>query len=209
MKFRFRGDSGTNPIAEADKPAAAASTEEGFPQAQPLSGDDARPTIAPDSMQTETEKVDIDAGEVDGGTWSTKNLKLWTEYVSLATLQAANRDHLSNEQTFLAWLSLADGMAILGVVVAQVSRIQQVLRPYEEDSIRYLLLGKPQACLCYGTACLILLIGAYRFFQQQHAMNRGFTVVGGYDVPLLGVFVGLCLLAFFLLLILVDIAGVQ
>ncbi|KAJ4526971.1 hypothetical protein HRR94_003560 [Exophiala dermatitidis] len=94
MKFRFRGDSGTNPIAEADKPAAAASTEEGFPQAQPLSGDDARPTIAPDSMQTETEKVDIDAGEVDGGTWSTKNLKLWTEYVSLATLQAANRDHL-------------------------------------------------------------------------------------------------------------------
>lgn len=104
---------------------------------------------------------------------------------------SANSASPANEQTFLAWLSLADGMAILGVVVAQVSRIQQVLRPYEEDSIRYLLLGKPQACLCYGTACLILLIGAYRFFQQQHAMNRGFTVVGGYDVPLLGVFVGL------------------
>ncbi|KAL2444623.1 hypothetical protein ABEF95_017121 [Exophiala dermatitidis] len=203
MKFRFWGDSGTNPIADADKPASSASTDEGFPQAQPLSDG------APDPTQTETEKVDIDTGEIGRGTWSTKNLKLWTEYVALATLQAANRDHLSNEQTFLAWLSLADGMAILGVVVAQVSRIQQVLRPYEEDSIRYLLLGKPQACLCYGTACLILLIGAYRFFQQQHAINRGFAVVGGYDVPLLGVFVGLCLLAFFLLLILVDIAGVH
>lgn len=116
-------------------------------------------------------------------------------------------------------------MSILGVVIAQVSRIQHVLHPYQDNSLRYLVLGKPQACLCQATACLILLAGAYRFLRQQNAMNHGYVIAGGWDVPSIGVVVGLvcprrvghfkhadisqCLAAFFLLLILIDIAGVH
>ncbi|EXJ78298.1 hypothetical protein A1O3_09459 [Capronia epimyces CBS 606.96] len=202
MKLLFRRHS-TNAIAESKNRAALGDC---VPMTQlPGHAAASAETTGPDLSNLDKEKSH--SGAVSEGTWILK--KLWIKYVSLDIPQSSNRNHFSNEQTFLAWLSLADAIAILGVVIAQVSRIQHVLRPHQEKSLRYLLLGKPQACLCYASACFVLLVGAYRFFRQQNAMNQGFALVGGLSLPCIGVLVGMCLAAFFLLLILVGIAGVH
>ncbi|EXJ88374.1 hypothetical protein A1O1_05304 [Capronia coronata CBS 617.96] len=195
--------SSTNAIQEKEKPAAP---NDAIATTTPLPEDVALPnSIGLDPSDLRREKGDSD--DVAARTWSTTKW-FWGNYVALDIPLSANRDHLSNEQTFLAWLSLADGMAILGVVIAQMSRIQHYLHPNQENSLRYFVLGKPQACLCQGFACLFLLVGAYRFLRQQNAMNHGFAIVGGWEVPLVGVLVGLCLATFFLLLVLIYLIGV-
>ena len=53
----------------------------------------------------------------------------------------------------------------MGVVVAQMSRINRIVRP---DHARML---RNKACLCQGLAIVILLIGSYRFFREQNAIK--------------------------------------
>lgn len=53
----------------------------------------------------------------------------------------------------------------MGVVVAQMSKIDRVVRPGHASMLR------KKAVLCQGIAIAILLIGTYRFFQEQSAIN--------------------------------------
>ncbi len=99
-------------------------------------------------------------------------------------------------------------MAILGIVIAQISRIQHHLRPNHEYKIRYYVLGKPQACICQISALLILLAGTYRFFRQQNEITQGRARVGGPELHSVWILIFLCLSTFFLLVLLVDIAEV-
>ncbi|KIW19970.1 hypothetical protein PV08_00545 [Exophiala spinifera] len=68
-------------------------------------------------------------------------------------------------------------MASLGVVIAQISRIQKALDDEAEhnDATARRASGKPQACICQLSAILILLVGAWRFLQHQEDILRGLT----------------------------------
>lgn len=68
-----------------------------------------------------------------------------------------------------------------GLVVAQVSRFQRAVRPGDHESLRFNVLGKPQASVCQIFAAIIILVGAFRFFTQQAALIRGNTRIRGYE----------------------------
>lgn len=113
---------------------------------------------------------------------------------------AANRDHLgwcirlrggetcltfvANERTFHAWLRLSMSLSATGVVIAQMSRIQQAVHPAREHEIKYYVLGVPQAVTCQLLAMFIIFVGACRFFKHESAIKRGQAHVGGWEVLL-------------------------
>lgn len=53
----------------------------------------------------------------------------------------------------------------MGVVVAQMAKIDRVTNPKHAKMLR----GK--ACLCQILAIVVLLVGTYRFIQEQGAVN--------------------------------------
>ena len=53
----------------------------------------------------------------------------------------------------------------MGVVVAQMSKISRVVRPDHYHMLRY------KACICQVFSVILLLIGTYRFFKEQSALN--------------------------------------
>ena len=111
----------------------------------------------------------------------------------------ANRDHLgthipfrssdtllspaANERTFNAWLRLSMGLSAMGVVIAQMSRIQHVIRP---DPRKHLLknyvLGVPQAVICHLLAIFVIVVAALRFFKHERAITQGRAHVGGWEL---------------------------
>ncbi|KIW56148.1 hypothetical protein PV05_04830 [Exophiala xenobiotica] len=112
--------------------------------------------------------------------------RFWAHYVSLDAPLATRRDHLSNEQTFLAWLSVADGMSLLGIVIAQISKIQQFLEPEGTYTTHHHALGKTQACICHLAAILILFVGAWRFFRHQREVTTGLAKLRLWGIYLVG-----------------------
>lgn len=148
------------------------------------------------SSSSPTKEKEVDDDLVEDESWSLK--KFWNDSVSVEIPLVENRDHLcmklnplyafrlnsvsANEQTFLTWLSLADGISLLGIVIAQVSRIQRVVHADQENTLCYLLLGTPQACLCQLIAVFILLVGAFRFLRQQNAIAQGYARIGGWEL---------------------------
>ena len=54
----------------------------------------------------------------------------------------------------------------MGIVVAQMSKIARVVRPEHYHMLRY------KACICQVVAIIVLLIGSYRFFCEQNAINE-------------------------------------
>lgn len=89
-------------------------------------------------------------------------------------------------------------MSSLGIVIAQISGMQNALEAEHKDAAIRRALGKPQACICQLSAILILLIGAWRFLQHQHDILRGLTKFSFRGVYLTGVLVLLarfCLMA--------------
>ncbi len=73
---------------------------------------------------------------------------------------------------------------MLGVVVAQLFRLQHVANP---DSIfGFYVLGKPIAGLFIGAAILVILLGAFRFWRQQNAIVRNKIHAAGWEVYTMG-----------------------
>ena len=116
-------------------------------------------------------------------------------------------------------------MSLLGIVIAQVSKIQQLLGPESGHTTHHHALGKMQACICQLAAILILFVGAWRFFLHQREVATGLSKLRLWGIYLVGtvvLLVGLqedvlscrltaisqCLLSFFLLLVIVDIVNV-
>lgn len=54
----------------------------------------------------------------------------------------------------------------MGIVVAQMSKVSKVVRPDHYHMLRY------KACICQAISIVILLIGTYRFFREQSAINE-------------------------------------
>lgn len=84
---------------------------------------------------------------------------------------------LALERTFLGYLRTSLALATLGVVVAQLSRLQN-----SNPAIRSYLLGIPFAATLVAAAILVLVLGAVRFWRQQNAMLRGKVHSGGWEI---------------------------
>jgi uncharacterized membrane protein YidH (DUF202 family) len=86
----------------------------------------------------------------------------------------------ANERTFLAYLRTSLVFSMLGVLIAQLYRLQH--SPSPGVVFGYYLLSLPLSILFQCAAVLILLLGCIRFYRQQAAMARGKVRAGGWDL---------------------------
>ena len=74
----------------------------------------------------------------------------------------------------------------MGVVIAQMSRIQRTVHPIREHEIKYYVLGVPQAAICQVIAIIVMAVAVFRFFKHERAIKRGKAHVGGWDLLFTG-----------------------
>ena len=91
------------------------------------------------------------------------------------------------ERTYLGYLRTSLALSILGVVIAQLFRLQNADNPHPK--IGYFITGIPAAIACILGAILVLLVGAYRFWRLQNAVLRGKVYAGGWEVLFTGIIV--------------------
>jgi uncharacterized membrane protein YidH (DUF202 family) len=84
------------------------------------------------------------------------------------------------ERTFLGYLRTSVALAMMGVITAQLFRLQHSVNP--NPSLGFFVLGIPLAVIFIGTAIVVLLLGAFRFWKQQNALARGKIHVGGWEI---------------------------
>lgn len=89
------------------------------------------------------------------------------------------------ERTFLAYIRTSVVIAMQGVVIAQLFRLQRA--PSDEDRLRFYQVGIPLAVSCHGVAVLVALIGAFRFWRQQNAISLGKIHAGGWELNSVGI----------------------
>jgi uncharacterized membrane protein YidH (DUF202 family) len=70
-----------------------------------------------------------------------------------------------------------------GVITAQLFRLQHSIHPNPE--IGFYVIGVPVGAAFIGVGMVVLLIGAYRFWRQQHAMLRGTVYAGGWEITVI------------------------
>lgn len=127
--------------------------------------------------------------------------KFWRRHISLAVPHVKCRDHLgmltalhfaflahlgepnsgttANERTFLAWIRTSIALSILGVIIAQLFRLQNA--PSPTRAIDLYALAIPLSCICQGAALITALIGGHRYWRQQSAMSRGQAISSGWE----------------------------
>ncbi|KIV85878.1 hypothetical protein PV11_01530 [Exophiala sideris] len=158
----------------------------------------------PGTSSTDKEKGSIT--EVSWRAWFPT--RLWTEYVCPEMPRGAGRDHHSNEQTFIAWFSVAESMSVLGVAVTQISRIEALLDSELEKGGLYRILSVSLGCVCQVLAIVILLVGAYRFFETQHGLvNPGRLRFSPWGIYLVAVLILLFLVSLFVSQVAFDLWG--
>ncbi|KAJ5916011.1 hypothetical protein N7504_000026 [Penicillium tannophilum] len=133
------------------------------------------------------------------GLWS-RICRLWTHNVTLTVPRKSNRDHYALERTFLAYIRTSVVIAMQGVVIAQLFRLQRA--PSDEDRLRFYQVGIPLAVSCHGVAVLVALIGAFRFWRQQNAISLGKIHAGGWELNS----VGILLFAIILVTLVISVA---
>lgn len=127
----------------------------------------------------------------------------WRHQISITVEHATCRDHLAVERTFLSYLRTSLAFSMIGISIAQLFRLQ--VSPNPSPTFGFYVLGKPLACIMQACAILILLAGAFRTWRSQNAIVRGKAISGGFEMVTIAVCVFLVLLAFFVLLVAVDI----
>lgn len=87
---------------------------------------------------------------------------------------------LANERTFLSYQRTSLALSIIGVVIAQLFRLQHTATP--NAVIGYFVLGKPLAVIFQVAAIITSMLGAHRFWRQQMSMARGTVISGGWEL---------------------------
>jgi uncharacterized membrane protein YidH (DUF202 family) len=147
------------------------------------------------------------ARESRKGLWG-KTTRFWTRHVTLTVSQKSNRDNFGKfmvisilsmiarildtddpyaalERTFLAYVRTSMVIAMQGVLIAQLFRLQQ--SESQQGSLRFQQVGIPLSVACHCVAILVALIGAYRFWKQQGAIALGKIHAGGWEVNMVGI----------------------
>jgi uncharacterized membrane protein YidH (DUF202 family) len=90
------------------------------------------------------------------------------------------------ERTFLAYIRTSTVIAMQGVLVAQLFRLQ---RPAGNvNRLSFHEVGVPLSVACHFVAIVVALIGAFRFWRQQNAISRGKVYAGGWELNFVGIF---------------------
>ena len=120
-------------------------------------------------------------------------MKLWYE---LENRGSVGRDHLALERTFLAWMRTSLTLVSIGIAIAQLFRLPELILDRGSSSQRLFSwastpvegtpfsggrfrmrtlqrLGSPIGILFVGFGILALLCGTVRFFHTQHSLIRG------------------------------------
>ncbi|GES64904.1 hypothetical protein ATEIFO6365_0009039900 [Aspergillus terreus] len=155
-----------------------------------------RRTISRSSQRTEP------APKLRTGVWG-RVQRFWTRNVVMTVPQKNNRDHFALERTFLAYIRTSVMIAMQGVLVAQLFRLQHILVPDVE--LGYYQVGIPLSVTFHGIAMLVALLGAARFWKQQHAMALGTVYAGGWEVNTIALLLCSVILVTFILSILITV----
>lgn len=107
------------------------------------------------------------------------------------------------ERTYLGYLRSSLAFAVLGIVIAQLFRLQHTAQP--DLQIGFFVLGIPLACACISLGMTIALVGSYRFWRQQNAMARGKVYSGGWELNVVAAAGVVITLASFVLVLAVDV----
>ncbi|PYI08765.1 hypothetical protein BO78DRAFT_395361 [Aspergillus sclerotiicarbonarius CBS 121057] len=140
--------------------------------------------------------------EASKGLWG-RIRRFWTRNVVLTVPQKSNRDHFALERTFLAYIRTSVMVAMQGVVIAQLFRLQHLASP--DNALGFYEVGIPLAVSCYGVAILIAFMGAYRFWKQQNVVALGTVYAGGWELNCIGGMIGLIVLTTFVLSLTITI----
>ncbi len=93
------------------------------------------------------------------------------------------------ERTFLGYLKTSLSLSFLGVIIAQLFRLEHTINP--DPIISFYAAGVPLASVCNAAALVVSLLGAYRFWRQQNALTRGKIQAGGWDLLAVGILITL------------------
>jgi len=135
--------------------------------------------------------------------WYDGFVRMWEREVSVKVDARGKRDHLALERTYLGYLRTSVALSIAGVTVAQLFRLQHAYNPDLEFG--FYVVGIPLAACFIGSAIVVVLLGAVRFWRQQRAIVRGKVWAGGWEINVvMGMSISLCL-AMFAVVVGVDI----
>ncbi|QQK40137.1 Translation initiation factor IF-2 [Penicillium digitatum] len=140
--------------------------------------------------------------EAHNGLWG-QICRFWTRHVIITVPQKSNRDHFALERTFLAYVRTSTVIAMQGVLVAQLLRLQ---RPSEKvDRLSFHEVGIPLSVACHFVAVFVALTGAFRFWRQQNAIARGKVYAGGWELNSVGILLFMVIVATLVLIIIISI----
>lgn len=96
---------------------------------------------------------------------------------------------LALERTFLAYIRTSVIIAMQGVLIAQLFRLQQ--QPSPTDQLTYYEVAIPLSVTCHCIAIIVAMIGACRFWKQQNAVALGTVYAGGWELNCIGLLIAL------------------
>ncbi|KAL4744121.1 hypothetical protein BDV11DRAFT_201534 [Aspergillus similis] len=109
--------------------------------------------------------------------------RFWTRHVVLTVAQKKNRDYFALERTFLAYIRTSVILAMQGVLIAQLFRLQSA---GSSKGLGYHEVGVPLSVTCHCAAILTAILGAHRFWKQQSAIALGTIYAGGWELNCIG-----------------------
>ncbi|KAL4815519.1 hypothetical protein BDW67DRAFT_66929 [Aspergillus spinulosporus] len=109
--------------------------------------------------------------------------RFWTRNVVLTVAQKKNRDYFALERTFLAYIRTSVVLAMQGVLIAQLFRLQFA---GSSKGLGYHEVGIPLSVTCHCAAIVTAILGAHRFWKQQSAIALGTVYAGGWELNCIG-----------------------
>ncbi|KAL4746279.1 hypothetical protein BDW72DRAFT_185191 [Aspergillus terricola var. indicus] len=109
--------------------------------------------------------------------------RFWTRHVVLTVAQKKNRDYFALERTFLAYIRTSVILAMQGVLIAQLFRLQFA---GASKGLGYHEVGVPLSVTCHCAAIVTAILGAHRFWKQQSAIALGTVYAGGWELNCIG-----------------------
>lgn len=127
----------------------------------------------------------------------------WKRQIRLTVPHAKARDFLALERTYLAYIRTSMAISMIGVLIAQLFRLQHSSQP--DKVFGYHAVSVPLACICQAVATGLAIIGAHRYWRQQNAMARGKVRAGGWEMTVTAIAVFLLTLTLFAVLVGINV----